>query len=255
MSAIRGPVHQTLSAALTRCGLALILLLPPVIAAGAANTPNFSGFWAVRFEQTPSGQDLIDQLPAGAVIINDAGAGELGKGDFAGLRLTERSLVQARDYNFRDELKRENTCVDPSVIYYMQGPFPMEVDHGVDLIVFRMEYFDMVRVVYLDGRGHPPPEAPHTKSGHSIGHWEGDTLVVDTTHIAAGTIMNNGLNHSDNIHMVERFRMSPDGQTLWLTQVYEDPEVFEGLAARYMAWRKVPGEYIYPYECDPSYGE
>jgi hypothetical protein len=137
----------------------------------------------------------------------------------------------------------------------MQSPFPMEIYHGTEMIVFRMEYFDMVRVIFLDGRGHPPAAAPHTKSGHSIGRWEGDALVVDTTHIAAGTIMNNGLTHSDNIHMVEHFKLSPDGKTLWATQVYDDPEVFTGLAARYMAWRLVPGEYIYPYECDPSYGE
>ena len=46
-----------------------------------------------------------------------------------------------------------------------------------------------------------------------------------------------------------------DGNTLWLTQVYEDPETFEGVAARYMAWTRRPGEFVFPYECDPSYGE
>jgi hypothetical protein len=66
--------------------------------------------------------------------------------------------------------------------------------------------------------------------------------------------MNNGFSHSDNINLVERFRLSPDGSTLWLTQLYEDPETFEGLAARYMAWTRVAGEYVYPYECDASYG-
>ena len=214
-----------------------------------------SGFWSVRFERTPSNQAMIDALPKDAVLIDDSGAGELGKDDFAGLELTERSKVEVRSYNYHDELKLENTCVDPSVIFYMQSPFPMEIYHGTDMIVFRMEYFDMFRVIFLDGRSHPPADAPHSKSGHSIGHWEGDTLVVDTTHVAAGTIMNNGLTHSDSIHMTERFRLSEDGKTLWATQVYEDPEVFKGLAARYMAWRKVPGEYVYPYECDPSYGK
>lgn len=220
-----------------------------------ADTPDFSGFWSVRFEQTPSGRDMIDQLPANAAFINDSGAGELGKDDFAGLKLTKRGKEEVRNYNYQDELKIENTCVDPSVIYYMQSPFPMEIYQGRDMMVFKMEYFDMVRIIFMDGRSHPPADAPHTKSGHSIGHWEGNTLVVDTTHISSGTIMNNGLNHSENIHMVERYRMSGDGETLWATQVYDDPEVFEGLAARYMAWRKVPGEYIYPYECDPRYGE
>jgi hypothetical protein len=219
-----------------------------------AGQPDLSGFWQVKFERERSGQALIDELPKGAVFINDAGAGELGIGDFGGLKLTPRALEEIRNYDFADELKRENTCVPPAAVFYMQSPFPMEIYHGTEMIVFKMEYYDMVRIIFLDGRDHPPADAPHTKSGHSIGHWEGDTLVVDTTHLASGTLMNNGLSHSENVHMQERFRLSTDGTTLWLTQVYEDPEVFEGLAARYMAWTRVPGQYVYPYECDPSYG-
>jgi len=136
----------------------------------------------------------------------------------------------------------------------MQAPFPMEIYQGRDLIVFKMEYYDMYRVIFLDGREHPPSDAPHSKSGHSVGRWDGDSLIVDTTHISSATFMNNGFDHSDDIHMVERFAMSPDRKTLWLTQTYEDPSVFEGVAARYMAWNARPGDYVYPYECDPGYG-
>jgi len=139
------------------------------------------------------------------------------------------------------------------VAFYMQAPFPMAIDEGRDLIVFRMEYYDLVRVIYLDGRDHPPADHPHTKSGHSVGHWDGDTLVVDTTHIAAGTFMNNGFDHSENMHITERFRLSPDGNTLWSTQVYEDEETFEGLAARYIAFVREPGGFIYPFECFAGY--
>jgi hypothetical protein len=225
----------------------------PIIA--QESVPDIEGFWTVKFEPRPSGQALIDELPDGVVLIDDTGAGELGAGDFGGLSLTERALAEARNYDFAAELKRENTCVPPSAAFYMQAPFPLEIYQGLDLLVFKMEYFDMYRVVLLDGRGHPPAAAPHSKSGHSIGHWEGDTLVVDTTHLAAGTFMNNGFNHSDGLHMIERFRLSPDGSTLWLTQLYEDPDTFAGLAARYMAWTRRPGEYVFPYDCDPSYGE
>ena len=143
----------------------------------------------------------------------------------------------------------------PSVVFYMQAPFPMEVYQGRDLIVFKMEYFDMYRVVFLDGRAHPPDSAPHSKSGFSTGRWDGDTLVVDTSHIEPGTFMNNGFSHSAHIKLNERFRVSPDGKTLWLTQLYEDPETFDGVAARYMAWTRKPGEFVFPYECDPSYGK
>ena len=70
-----------------------------------------------------------------------------------------------------------------------------------------------------------------------------------------GTFMNNGVDYSDELRLAERFRVSPDGSTLWLTQLYEDPDPFEGLAARYMAFIRKPGAYVYPYEFDPSYGK
>jgi hypothetical protein len=217
--------------------------------------PNLDSFWTPKLERTRSGQALIDELPKGAVLVNDTGAGELAAGDFGGLKLQPRAIEQVKNYDYKQELKRENTCKAPSVAFYMQAPFPMEIYQDAKLIVFKMEYFDLYRVIFLDGRPHPPASAPHSKSGHSVGHWEGDTLVVDTTHIESGTFMNNGFDHSDALHMVERFRQSPDGNTLWLTQLYDDPATFEGLAARYMAWTRKPGDYVYPYECDPSYGE
>ena len=89
--------------------------------------------------------------------------------------------------------------------------------------------------------------------GHSIGRWEGDELVVDTTHIAASTITNNGLDHSDKIHMVERYRLSPDGTRLSAIQWFEDPEVLDNNGARFIEWAKQPGMYVYPYECDPAF--
>ena len=220
----------------------------------ASAAPSLDGFWTVKFERKPSGQALIDSLPKGAVLINDTGAGELAAGDFAGLKLKPAAIEQVKKYNYADELKRENTCVPPSVVFYMQAPFPMEIYQGRDLIVFKMEYFDMVRVVFLDGRAHPPESAPHSKSGFSTGRWDGDTLVVETSHIEPGTFMNNGFSHSARIKLSERFRLGPDGNTLWLTQVYEDPETFAGVAARYMAWTRKPGEFVFPYECDSSYG-
>jgi hypothetical protein len=233
-----------------------VLVVGAALAAGAAGAqPDLEGFWSPRIERTRSGQALVDELPEGAVLINDTGAGELAAGDFAGLKLSAAAIEEVRSYDFADELKRENTCNAPTAAFFMQAPFPLEIYQSDGLIVFKMEYFDLYRVIFLDGRSHPPETAPHFRSGHSVGRWEGDTLVVDTTHMTSGTFMNNGFNHSERLHMVERFRLSPDGTTLWLTQLYDDPDVFEGLAARYMAFTRRPGEYVYPYDCDPSYGD
>jgi hypothetical protein len=225
-------------------------------AAAAAQEPDLdlTGFWAVRFEVAPGGQALIDALPDDIVMIDDTGGGELGAGEFAGLQLTERAIAEVESYDYAAELDPENACNAPSVVFYMQAPFPMEIYQGRDLIVFKMEYFDMYRVVFLDATEHPPPDAPHSKSGHSVGHWEGDTLVVDTSHISSATFMNNGFSHSDDIHLTERFALSGDGSSLSLIQVYEDPATFEGRAARYMAWTRQEGEYVFPYECSAVFG-
>jgi hypothetical protein len=233
-------------------GVLFCVIAAPV---SAQPTPDIDGFWTVRFESPAAARGLVDRLPPGAVMIDDAGGGELEAGDFAGLRLSDRAREQIANYDPLDELLRENTCVAPSVVFYMQAPFPMEIHQGRDLIVFRMEYFDMFRVVFLDGRARPPADAPHTRSGFSLGRWEGGTLHVETTHIAAGTFMNNGFDHSPNIRMQEQLWLSEDGRTLHLVQSYEDPETFQGIAARYMAWNRVPGEYVYPYDCDPSFGQ
>ena len=57
------------------------------------------------------------------------------------------------------------------------------------------------RTIYMDGRSHL---APHIRQwmGHSIGHWDGDTLVVDTTNFSAGTSFYGA---SENLHLVERY--------------------------------------------------
>lgn len=241
----------------TLCFASLALVAGTTTLAQDGELHGLSGFWQPKFGKEPFGQVLLDLLPDAALLINDVGGIELQPGQFAGLRLTPRALAEAEAYDPNAMQRADAACLPPSVAFYMQAPFPLEIDEGRDLIVFRMEYYDLVRVIYLDGRAHPAAEYPHTKSGHSVGHWEvdsaGATLVVDTTHIAASTFMNNGFDHSENLHLVERFRLSPDGDTLWLTQLYEDPETFEGLAARYIAFIREPGGYIYPFECFAGY--
>ncbi len=147
----------------------------------------------------------------------------------------------------------QRVCQPPSIVYSVQGPFPFEIDQTRDVIVFRYEYYDQVRLIFMDGRAHPPMDAPHTKMGHSIGRWDGDELVVDTTHIAASTITNNGLDHSPNIHMIERYKLSADGKALLATQWFEDPDTLENNGARFIGWEKRDGQYVLPYECDPSF--
>lgn len=105
----------------------------------------------------------------------------------------------------------------------------------------------------MDGRERSPADTPHSNLGFSIGKWEGDELVVETKHIQASTLTNNGLDHTDDVRFVERFRLSEDGKTLKSTQWFEDPAVLNNTGARYMKWNSEPGNYVLPYSCDPSF--
>jgi hypothetical protein len=220
-----------------------------------ARLARLSGYWTSVIDLEPYEQSMLDELPSAAHLVRDTGTiPELPIGDYAGLTLTAKALEEAQKFDPAAERGPSEACDAPSVVYFMQAPFPMEVYTSDQLIVFKMEFYDLVRVVFLDGRNHPATDVPHSRVGHSVGHWEGETLVVETTHIRGGTFLNNGFNHTENIRLTERFRVSPDGKTLWLTQVYEDPEAFAGLAARYMAFAKGPdGGSVFPYDCNPGY--
>jgi hypothetical protein len=217
----------------------------------AQSRPDLSGYWGPARAAKPD-PAMVAKLPPNTVVLNDVGAAELPIGEYGGLMVKSAALDVARKWKPADEMTVSRACLPPSIVYTMQGPFPMEIYQGTELIVMKLEYFDLVRIIFMNQKGHPP-SVPHTKVGHSIGRWEGSTLVVDTTHIAASTITNNGLDHSDKVHVIERFWLSPDGNTLNAVQEFEDPEVLANRGARFIAWTKVPGEHVLPYECDPTY--
>lgn len=233
---------------------AALLPLAAIVAspAYAADHPDLNGFWYLDFDEvSPVAKDMVAKLPPNTVVIADTGVVEFPQNEYGGLKLKPEALAKAQKWKPTDEMKLTRVCLAPSVIYSIQGPFPFEIYQSDQMIVFKYEYFDQVRVVFMDGRGHPPADAAHTKVGHSIGHWEGDDLVIDTTHILPSTITNNGLDHSENVHMVERYRKLDDG-TLLATQWFEDPETLDNNGARIIQWKKIPGQYVNAYDCDPS---
>ena len=213
--------------------------------------PNLSGFWSAG-RQVPADAARVKALPPNTVVLADAGAIEFPVGEFGGLRLTPGAAAAAKTWKPEHEMTVDRVCLPPSIVYAMQGPFPMEIHQTPDLIVMRLEYYDMVRLIFLDGRPHPPANAPHTKVGHSVGRWDGSTLVVDTTHLSASTITNNGLNHTDKVHVIERFWLGNDGKTLMMLQEFEDPDALDNRGARFVGWDR-GNDFIYPYECDPSF--
>jgi hypothetical protein len=213
--------------------------------------PDFSGFWNLDMK-APRDSALMALVGPNTVFMDDTGPVEFPAGNYGGLIPTPVAQAAIKKWNPRDQLKPENACRAPSIAYALQGPFPIEIFQSDVFIIMKLEYYDLVRIIFLDGRK-PEADFPHSMTGFSTGHWDGSTLVVETTHLEAATLTNNGLDHSENIKIVERFRLSPDGKVLMATQEYEDPAVITNRGVRFIAWRKQAGQHVYPYECDPAF--
>jgi hypothetical protein len=220
-------------------------------AAAAMAHPDFSGFWNLDMK-VPRDPGLMALVPANTVFMDDTGPVEFPAGNYGGLIPTPAAQAAITKWNPHDQLKPENACRPPSIVYALQGPFPIEIFQSDVFIVMKLEYYDLVRIIFLDGRK-PEADFPHSMTGFSSGHWEGSTLVVTTTHLEAATITNNGLDHSENMRVTERFRLSPDGKVLMATQEYEDPAVIVNRGVRFIAWSRQAGQHVYPYECDPGF--
>jgi len=217
-----------------------------------------AGFWTLepgpmppRRAPTPAEAELIAHFPEGTVLLADAGAFEFPPGDYGGLDVHEHLREAAKGYDPGDQTDVSLTCRPPGVIYSMQGPFPIEIFEGRDLIVIKLEYFDLVRVIFMNETEHPD-DWPHSHTGHSYGSWDGDTLVVHTAKLLPGTLFNNGVDHTEDVRLLERFRLA-DENTLIVSQQFEDPGSFTGTAARVMSFRR-GDDHVYPYDCDPTYG-
>ena len=224
---------------------------PAAAVPAAAVHPDLSGFWNLDVK-IPRDEELMGRIAPNTVFLDDTGPVEFPAGQYGGLILTPAAVEAARKWSPYDQLTTENACKPPSIVYSMQGPFPIEIFQSDTLIVMKLEYYDLVRIVFLDGR-QAEADYPNSKVGFSSGHWEGSTLVVETTHLEASTITNNGLDHTDGIRVIERFKLGADGKTLLSTQEFEDPAVIQNRGVRFIAWRKEAGQHVFPYECDPGF--
>jgi len=114
--------------------------------------------------------------------------------------------------------------------------------NGLLLLLF--EHEPRYRQVFLDGRPHPQQGDP-TWMGHSVGRWDKDTLVVETTGFndKSWLIFATGLPHTEMLHMIERYRR-PDLGHLLVDLSLEDAGTFTKPIERHMTWELVPGEEI-----------
>ena len=139
------------------------------------------------------------------------------------------------------------------------GGYAMQIVQNAQVIAFLYEdrpgpYF---RIIYMDGRGHPEDFDP-SYVGHSIGHWEGDTLVVDVVGLNDETWLGSGtvgpklaMMHSDKLHVVERWTRT--GNVITYEATVDDPVMFTKpwVMTPRQTQLAAPDDYIRPTMCIP----
>jgi hypothetical protein len=125
--------------------------------------------------------------------------------------------------------------------------YPVEIIVTPQQITVLMELHQQNRRIYLNIDEHPERLFPQ-RNGHSIGHWEGDTLIVDTRAIRAITF--GAVPHSDRVHVIERWTVIDAGGSLVNELTITDPVMYDvPLVLRQFYTRAAPGTRMLEYEC------
>ena len=145
-------------------------------------------------------------------------------------------------------------CAPIGMPTIMDNPYPLEfVRQGDAQILLRMEIYDAVRTIHLgklSRDAHPPGIF-----GRSIGHWEGNTLVVATDGITWSYFDHLGTPLSPAVSIIERFTPTADNSRLQYKMVVTDPETFTQPIELTRTWIARKGESLKPYECSASESE
>src|SRR6266852_9893039 len=208
-------------------------------ARGADGKPDLNGIWQSLNEANYDLEGHIARpamalrpgphgpVPAAAVLaLGAVGAVPPGVGVEEGGQIPYKpEALATRKQNQEDWLNRdpEIKCYLPGVPRATYMPYPFQILQSASAMTFVYEYAGAVRNVLLKDPGPPPADS---WMGQSVGHWEGDTLVIDVTGLNDQTWFDRAGNfHSDKLHVVERYtRTSPDVITYEAT--IEDPKVF-----------------------------
>jgi len=184
-----------------------VLVLAPTRAAAQANSPADRAKWARDFS---------------GVWASTGGRGGVLPGE-------EVSLTKfgAEQYNKIDEADSPAYRCEPHgpTRMMMSAQDIMIVQQESMLVIISEHMNDGYRIIYINGK-HPDSMAYPEWNGHSVGHWEGDILVVDTIGMREDSWLNSsGLQHGEKMHVVERFqKTSPDTFTVKVT--IDDPVYF-----------------------------
>ena len=116
-------------------------------------------------------------------------------------------------------------CAPPGMPYIYIQLFPVQIIQTPKEVIELFEYDHIVRHIHTDGRKHPADVKP-TYNGNSIGHWEGDTLVVDTIGLNGKNWLDRvGHPESNQMHILERIHRVDD-KTLQVDFIFDDPKSY-----------------------------
>jgi glyoxylase-like metal-dependent hydrolase (beta-lactamase superfamily II) len=185
---------------------------------------DLSGEWSARYHE-----DQPHRIPGPEL------------GDYTGLPLNDAGRLKADSWDASILTLREHQAKPHPSTYSLRGPANIRIRKEVDPITQVLVAYELfgtfglaTRMIWLDGRPHPPEYVAHTWAGFSTGKWEGDVLTVSTTHLKAGWLQRNGVAHSDQATMVEHFFRH--GDYLTVVSIVDDPIYLEEPFIRSTNW-------------------
>ena len=167
--------------------------------------------------------------------------------DRGGYRLTPEAAAASAAW---DDLEDNPIldCIPPGMPTIMGNPYPMEFVQADDVVELRFEEFDLVRRIHLDSTVDPARVAA-SPLGHSVGRWEGDTLMVTTSRINWPYFDRVGAPQSTDVVVEESIRALDEGERLEYIMTVTDPSTLLEPFVWQGAWEWRRGEEVGRYDC------
>ena len=166
--------------------------------------------------------------------------------------LTERGRIGMEQFD--GSVDPGADCIAwPTPWMVASGLYLKEVTLSEDVIVMKSEFYNAERTIHMNLTEHPA-DTERTVQGHSIGWWEGDTLVVDTRYFAdhRSPVSNIGVPSGATRHVIERYTLDDDGRRVAVEFVLEDPEYLAEPYSGELALHYSPHLEMIGIDCDPE---
>ncbi len=164
---------------------------------------------------------------------------------------TEKGAASQAAFDVADQPTSD--CIPLALPQIVNLPYMYAISMQGEHILIRSEFYEVERIVYMDEREHPE-NGERTIQGHSIGWWDDEVLVVDTTLFADHRMGNAplGVPSGAQKHVVEKYQLTEDHTQLAIDLVVRDPEYLLGPATARVFWEYAPDKEMAPFACDPE---